>query len=93
MTEEKDIRPEAPIKLDFAIEVGGVKTDRLVMRRPKVKDQLLAKQQGGLDPQEQEIRFFANLCMVSPEEIKELDFTDYAKLQQQIEKWSPRFPE
>jgi hypothetical protein len=70
------------IALDFPIKIEGVECSRLTLRRPKVGDMLAAEEGSkGQSEQETEILAFANLCMVTPTEIRDLDLGDYKKLQ------------
>ncbi|MEI8293011.1 MAG: phage tail assembly protein [bacterium] len=70
------------IALDFPIKIEGVECSRLTLRRPKVGDMLAAEEGSkGQSEQETEILAFANLCMVTPAEIRDLDLGDYKKLQ------------
>ena len=70
------------IALDFPIKIEGVECSRLTLRRPKVGDMLAAEEGSkGQSEQETEILAFANLCMVTPVEIRDLDLGDYKKLQ------------
>lgn len=76
--------PKIAIELDFPISIDGIETSVLQMRRPKVRDQIALEKTGGMSDAEREIRFFSNLCEVSPDDIKALDLMDYAKLQKQF---------
>lgn len=76
--------PKVAIELDFPISIDGVETSVLQMRRPKVRDQIALEKSNGMSDAEREIRFFSNLCEVSPDDIKALDLMDYAKLQKQF---------
>lgn len=69
------------IALDFPIKIDGVECSRLTLRRPKVGD-ILAAEEGakGRSEKEIEILSFANLCQVTPAEIRDLDLGDYQKL-------------
>ena len=70
------------IALDFPIKIEGVECSRLTIRRPKVGDMIAAEEGAkGRGEMESEILTFANLCMVSPAEIRDLDLADYKKLQ------------
>lgn len=70
------------IALDFPIKIEGVDCSRLTLRRPKVGDMIAAEEGAkGRGEIETEILAFANLCMVTPNEIRDLDFGDYKKLQ------------
>lgn len=73
------------IPLAHPVTASGVKIDRLTVRRPKVRDLLVARKTGGGDEVAQEIRLFANLCEVEPDAIEELDLADYSKLQETYE--------
>lgn len=72
---------EQIIKLNFPVNVDDQEIGELVMRRSKVKDRLAVANMKNLSDEEKEIRLFANLCEVNPEIIKELDETDYSKVQ------------
>lgn len=85
MSEAEEIMPEiiftANIELDIPISINGVKTDRLVMRRAKLKDIRNASKMAGKDQEEQEIRLFSILTDCAPSDLEELDYADYGKLQ------------
>lgn len=68
---------KAVIDLKYPLEDG---TNRLNMRRPKVRDMLAADKAKGSDA-EKEIAMFANLCEVAPGDIEALDMADYKELQ------------
>ncbi len=68
------------ISLTFPITVEGVEVRSLLLRRPKVKDQLAA--QSGGSEMEREIHLFANLTEQTPETIQDLDLKDYQSLQE-----------
>lgn len=70
------------VNLNFPITIDGQKHDYLMLRRSKVKDRLLVATLKNLTDEEKEIRFFANLCEVSPKVIEELDEADYKELSQ-----------
>lgn len=69
------------IKLEYPVEVDGVKYDELFMRRPKVRDNLAARRSKGGD-EDKEIKLLSNLCEVSPTVIEALDIADYMALQE-----------
>lgn len=76
--------PKVTIELSFPVKIDGIETSVLQMRRPKVKDQLVFERRGqNMSDAEREIRLFANLCEVSPEDIETLDLMDYAKVGKQ----------
>lgn len=68
------------ITLDYPIQIDGTEVRVLQIRRPKVRDQVLAGKLGGTE-EDKEIRLFANLCEIAPENIEDLDMCDYKKLQ------------
>jgi hypothetical protein len=68
------------IELKYPITVDGTEVRALYMRRPKVRDLLLGVKSAGKTEEEKEIRMFANLCEVTPENIEALDLTDYKQL-------------
>ena len=68
------------IKLLHPVVSDGTELRVLSLRRPKVRDVLLAAKIGGTD-EEKEIRVLANLCEVAPDVVEELDMADYKKLQ------------
>lgn len=70
----------ATIELEFPLTIAGAKVGVLSMRRSTVGDVLAANRIK--DEIEREIVLFANLCQVSPEDIKSLDLKDYSKLQE-----------
>ena len=68
------------IKLEYPVKIDETTYTELTMRRSKVKDRLAVSVMKTTD-EEKEISLFANLCEVSPTVIKELDETDYTKVQ------------
>jgi hypothetical protein len=82
---------KAIINLDYPIKVGGVETSTLSVRRPLVRDMMKARQ--NKDEAGAEINLFADLCQVTPDELKSLDFGDYAKLQEVLKDFTfPKSP-
>ena len=67
------------IKLSKGYQFDGAKADYLVMREPTVGDNLAADSMGGSNA-EKEVRMLANLCMVTPDQIKGLAIRDYRRL-------------
>ena len=69
------------INLSYPINSShGAEINELRMRRPKVRDRLVAEKMSG-NQSEKEVRFIANLCELAPEDIEELDMADYNKIQ------------
>ena len=70
------------IELDYPITVNGEEISSLeISRRPKVRDMRKA-QQAASDDAGQELHLFAALTGRNPEDMEELDLSDYRKLQQ-----------
>lgn len=78
-----DNRASAKIDLDFPIEISGVQVKHLVMRRPKVRDEVVFSKSKA-DDADKTLQLLASLCEVSPEDLMELDSADFAKLEQQF---------
>jgi hypothetical protein len=72
-------RPTETIELTYSVEIDGVSVDSLTMRRPTVRDQMVIDKAKGTDT-EKAVKFFANLCEVSPSTIEALDTVDFTKL-------------
>lgn len=71
------------IKLDYPIEVDGIQTDTLHLRRPKVRDiKLMDAHKGEVD---KSIHFLAALCSVPPSSIEDLDTADFERLSKKVE--------
>nr|VFK12750.1 MAG: Phage tail assembly chaperone protein, E, or 41 or 14 [Candidatus Kentron sp. LFY] len=80
---------ESIIDLAFPVEHNGVKYDKLTMRRPKMRDLMLAEDASGVTfqagrgvPIKTEGHVFSYVCAVPVEVIYETDMSDYQKLQQ-----------
>ncbi|EGR0477967.1 phage tail assembly protein [Vibrio cholerae] len=61
----------------------GKEYTELTIRRPKVRDQLLADKQFE-KTQDKEVRLFALLCGVADEVIQDLDMEDYEEVQKAV---------
>lgn len=68
------------ITLKKGADIEGAKVKVLTMREPTVQDNLAMDAIKGSDAIK-EITYFANLCQVSPEDIKKLTQRDYGRLQ------------
>lgn len=69
------------VKLGRPLEIDGAQVTALRMREPTVADQLAASEmQGGAA--QQEITMIANLCEITPDDLKRLPLRDYRKLQE-----------
>jgi len=69
------------VELSEPITVDGAEVRSLTMRRPKVRDQILAEKREGSNA-EREVAMFANLCEVPEAAIQDLDLGDYFQLQE-----------
>lgn len=68
------------IELSRPIEIDGVQVTTLRMREPTVADQLILEDMKGSDATK-EVTLVANLCEVTPDDIKRLTLRDYRKVQ------------
>ncbi len=81
----KNLHPNtAKIELDFPIEISGVEVKHLIMRRPKVRDDLAASKSAGTE-EDKALMLVANLCEVTVEDLLELDSADWSKLEKQVQ--------
>ncbi|EGQ8056477.1 phage tail assembly protein [Vibrio alginolyticus] len=71
------------VKLAYPVEVGGQKIEVLNIRRPKVRDQLIADKQNKSDA-DKEVHLMSLLAEVEPAVIQELDLDDYTEVQKVI---------
>jgi hypothetical protein len=69
------------IKLNEGIKVDGVLIHELSLRRPKVRDLLIASKKD-VSESEREVNLIANLAEIPAEAIKDLDMRDYLKIQE-----------
>lgn len=86
MEQQSDLQSGSPqagfveIKLTRAIKVSGTDVTALRMREPTVADQY-ASDKLVADAADKELTLIANLCMVTPDELKQLTLRDYKKAQ------------
>ncbi|MBY8038589.1 phage tail assembly protein [Vibrio fluvialis] len=71
------------LKLEYPIEIDGKKIDELNIRRPLVRDQLIADKQNK-DEADKEIHLMSLLAGVDKEIIQLLDLNDYGEVQKVI---------
>jgi hypothetical protein len=69
------------IKLSEPIKIDGVAVHELSLRRPKVRDLLIAGKKEASES-EREVNLIANLAEVPVDAIKDLDLRDYLKIQE-----------
>lgn len=66
------------VKLASGMNLDGAKVMEVTMREPTVDDQMNVQGQG--TEAEQEVKLIANLCMVTPQDIRSLTLRDYTKV-------------
>jgi hypothetical protein len=71
------------IELQYPINIDGQKVTNISLRRPKVLDRLLSEKSTGTEA-EKEVRFIANLCGMAPDQIEQLDMSDYVRVQEAL---------
>ena len=81
---EMDKRQEVEIELDFPVQLADRKLEKVVMRRPTIGDLLKHNINGENYQLSDDIGFYAGLCGLVPDEMEQLDFMDYEKIQQQF---------
>lgn len=72
---------DGSLTIALARGVAGALSKTVTMREPTVGDQIAVSAMPGSDAAK-EVALFANLCEVTPEEIKGLTMRDYTRLQQ-----------
>ena len=77
------VKQSETITLKAPIMVDGTKTDRLTLRRPKVRDLKLMDNFSG--DMEKSIQLLAALCEVPPDAIEDLDSEDFARCSKKVE--------
>jgi hypothetical protein len=70
------------INLVYPINVGGIETSSITIRRPLVRDMLKAR--NNKDEAKAELHLFSDLCQITPDEVQNLDWADYAKIQEVV---------
>lgn len=87
-----DMRATAKIDLEFPITIEGVEVNHLVMRRPKVRDEVAYSKSKG-DETDKVLVLMANLCEVARDDLLELDSSDFAKLEAQFQDFKGARPD
>jgi hypothetical protein len=80
MADKKNDQGYVDVELSRPMSIDGAQVKALRMREPTVADQLASEEMKGSDSAK-EIAMLANLCEVSPDDIKRLTLKDYKKLQ------------
>ena len=68
------------IKLNEPIKIDNVLVHEISLRRPKVRDLLVASKKD-VSESEREVNLIANLAEIPVETIQDLDMRDYLKIQ------------
>lgn len=71
------------LELQYPIIIDGVETRTITLRRPLVRDRLIAEKSSNSEI-EKEIRLMANICEMAPDDIEQLDMLDYTMLQERL---------
>lgn len=71
------------VKLVDKLKIDGVEVDEISLREPKVKD-IIAISKNNISENEREVRLIANLAEISVENVMEMSFKDYSKVQSVI---------
>lgn len=83
---KKNIQPDtaknAVITLNYPVQLADKTLDQVTMRRPSMGD-LLDHEPKGSDDVITELTLIGLLCELKQEEMRRLDSTDYARLQDQ----------
>lgn len=83
MAKKIDMRKEVEITLDFPVQLADRLLEKVVMRRPVMKD--ILKNNMGLDMDMQDaVNLIADLCGLVAPEMEEMDTCDFEKLQKQL---------
>lgn len=69
------------VELTRPLDIDGAQVKKLRLREPTVGDQLAADEYKGGDAAK-ELFTMANLCQVTPDDLKKLTLRDYKKLQE-----------
>lgn len=77
-----DKRLTVKIDLDFPIMVSGVEVKHLVMRRPKVRDEIAYAKASG-SAEDKVLLMMCTLTETPQEDLMELDAADWSKLEEQ----------
>jgi hypothetical protein len=69
------------VTLSEAVKIDGVLVNEISLRRPKVRDLLIASGGSPASESEREVNLIANLAEIPAEIVKDLDVRDYLKIQ------------
>lgn len=77
-----DKRATVKVSLDFPITVSGVEVKHLIMRRPKVRDEIAFSKASG-SSEDKVVQLISSLTETPIEDLMELDAADWTKLEEQ----------
>lgn len=77
------------VKLDFPINVSGVKTEMIRLRRPKFRDRKNLASMGLKTEMDWEQNMIALLSDLTPADIEQLDDTDYRRIALAVDSFTP----
>ncbi|WP_448196689.1 phage tail assembly protein [Pseudomonas putida] len=69
------------VTLSRPTELNGVKTDKISLRSPTVRDIRAAQATGGDDDEQREMNLFASLAEVGHKDLEGMALKDYTRLQ------------
>lgn len=72
------------IELNTPIDIDGAEVSTLSMREPTVQDQLDVDSMKGTQANK-EVSMLANLCEISPDDVKQMKMRNYRRLQEAYE--------
>lgn len=72
---------DVTVTMKGAVEIGGVKTDKLTMRAPTIKDVRAAKAGAKDDYEQMELSLFCSLLQATEAEVLTLGVKNYNRLQ------------
>lgn len=72
------------IELKTAVEIDGKQTKTVTMREPTVRDQLDVQAVKGSEAH-REVTLMANLCNLTPDQVKAMTMRNYRRLQAALE--------
>ena len=78
-----DTRREVEISLDFPVQLPDRILDRVVMRRPVMRDMIECNIGTDMSMRDS-VNLVARLCDLVPAELEDLDTCDFEKLQNQL---------
>lgn len=70
------------VTLRYPTELNSIKTDRITLRAPTVRDVRTAQATSGNDAEQREMQLFASLAEVSVKDLECLKLLDYQRVQE-----------